>query len=90
MNGKKWRFTGLISRNKQGQIWVQDPFSGNYHEMDEVGRSICLLLKEPKDRDELIRALTEEYDVSPEQCAQDIAPFLEKMLSCGLIREADR
>jgi len=84
---KKMRFSGLLSRNKQGQIWVQDPFSGNYHEMDEVGGRICTLLKQPKTKAELVGALTEEYEVSVDQCERDIGPFLQALMDCGLVKE---
>ncbi|MBR2718399.1 MAG: PqqD family protein [Clostridia bacterium] len=87
MNEKKLRFTGLLSRNKQGQVWVQDPFTGNYHEMDEVGYSICTLLKSGKTRSELVAALTEEYEVEAARCEKDITPFLEKLIDCGLVKE---
>ena len=87
MSEKKLRFTGLLSKNRQDQIWVQDPFSGNYHELDEVGGSICTLLKVPKTQEELIAALTEEYEVDAAQCRRDIAPFLQKLLDSGLVKE---
>lgn len=87
MNDIMLRFTGLMSTNRQGQTWVQDPVSGHYHELDQVGCRICQLLKTPMTEAALIAALTEEYEVSPAQCRADVAPFLAKLKGCGLLKE---
>lgn len=87
MNQSKLRFTGLLSENRQGQIWVQDPVSGNYHELDDVGGVICRMLKRPMRMDELIDALTEEYEVERTQCEADVKPFLERLRNSGLLKE---
>ena len=87
MKDVKLRFTGMLSQNKKGQIWVQDPVSGNYHEMDEVGGSICRLLKKPMIFSELVDALIAEYEVERAQCEKDVLPFLEKLRENGLLKE---
>ena len=87
MNDVKLRFTGMLSQNKKGQTWVQDPVSGNYHEMDEVGGSICRLLKKPLRFDELMEALMNEYEVERQQCEADVKPFLDKLRANGLLKE---
>lgn len=87
MNGNKLHFCGMLSQNKQGQIWVQDPVSGNYHEMDDIGGWICRYLKNPCTFEELVYALTEEYDVDEVQCARDVQPFVEALLKNGLVKE---
>lgn len=87
MNDVKLRFTGMMSQNKKGQNWVQDPVSGNYHEMDEVGGTICRLLKKPLRFDELMEALMDEYEVERQQCEADVKPFLDKLRANGLLKE---
>ena len=87
MSNVRLRFTGMLSENKKGQIWVQDPFSGNYHELDEVGGTICRLLKKPLQFEELVDALVNEYEVERQQCEADVMPFLVKLQANGLLRE---
>lgn len=87
MNGGKLRFTGMISQNKKGEYWVQNPVSGHYHQMDEIGGSICRLLKNPLSFDALVQALMAEYDVDQPRCEGDVRTFLEKLMENGLVKE---
>lgn len=87
MNDMKLRFTGLLSQNKQGQIWVQDPVSGNYHELDEIGGDICRLLKKPMRFEDIIEVLMSEYEVERAQCEADVRPFLDQLRVNGLLKE---
>ena len=83
----KMRFTGMLSQNKKGQIWVQDPVSGNYHELNEVGGAICRLLKKGMDMETLMQALTDEYEVERAQCEAEVLLFLEQLRANGLLKE---
>lgn len=75
-------YTALMN----GETVMMDADSGKYYNLGEVGGRIWELLDTPKTLEELVEDLTGEYDVSPEQCAKDIVPFIEKMLGAGLLK----
>jgi hypothetical protein len=39
--------------------------------------------------DEIIAAMTEEFEVSAEQLAEDLAPFIEQLAAEGIIEEVE-
>ena len=62
--------------------------SVDFNGMITLNESSALLwakLEQGCDRAELIRALTEEYEVSEEKAAQDIDQFLAKLVSAGCL-----
>jgi hypothetical protein len=50
-----------------------------YLGLDEVGQRVWDLLAEPATLDALVGALTEEYDVSEQDCARDVSAFLDAL-----------
>lgn len=57
----------------------------DYLGLDPVGRRVWDLVKEPITFSELVGALVSEFDVTPEQCEADLAPFVESLASNQLI-----
>lgn len=53
--------------------------------MNETGAFLWKQLQEDVERDELVHRLTEEYDVTPEQAAQDVDAFLQKLQDNGFL-----
>lgn len=84
---KYQRRSDIIAADMNGEKVMMDITTGKYYNLGEVGGRIWELLENPLSNEELISKLLEEYDVSAEQCAADVAPFIEKMLSIGLISE---
>jgi len=62
--------------------------SGLYVSLNETGKSIWLILKEPKSVDEVIENLASEYNVTAEQCEKDTLPFIEKLLDKKILVKA--
>lgn len=56
-----------------------------YYGFDKIGKIIWEMLKEPISIQTLLDRLTERYDVSEQQCLDDITPFLEKLRDENLI-----
>lgn len=56
-----------------------------YYGFDKIGKIIWEMLKEPISIQTLLDRLTERYDVSEQQCMEDITPFLEKLRDENLI-----
>lgn len=56
-----------------------------YLGLDAVGRRIWDLLEPPRTLGELIARLTDEYDVSSEQCRNDLVHFVQSLTAHGLV-----
>lgn len=81
------RRAGLMTADMNGSAVMMDIMTGKYYNLGEVGGRIWELLEEPVTVGALVQKLTAEYDVSAEQCRADIEPFLNKLLSQGLLVE---
>lgn len=53
--------------------------------MNETGAFLWRQLQEDVERDTLIRRMTDEYDVTPAQAAQDVDTFLQKLRENGFL-----
>jgi hypothetical protein len=59
-----------------------------YYRFPATGRSIWLLLEEPRTFDQLIAGLTQEYDAAPEAIMGEVRPFLAQCAELGLLTMA--
>lgn len=55
--------------------------------LNETGAFLWKELEMGRDRDALVRALTDEYDVSAEKAAQDVDRFLAQLTQSGCLEE---
>lgn len=74
-----------VSCDLAGEAAILNTKSGVYYGLDPVGARIWNLMQQPRPVAEIQNAITDEYDVKPEQCARDLANLLEKLLAEGLI-----
>lgn len=81
------RRMGLMTADMNGSAVMMDIMTGKYYNLGEVGGRIWELLEDPTDLGTLIGKLTAEYDVSADRCRADTLPFLEKLISQGLLIE---
>jgi hypothetical protein len=59
--------------------------SGKYYNLGSTGGRIWELIAEEHTLDELIETLAAEYDIQPDQCREQVVPFLEHLSREGLI-----
>ncbi|GAB4012725.1 PqqD family protein [Nocardioides ultimimeridianus] len=50
-----------------------------YLGLDEVGQRIWALLEQPRSLEGLVGVLTDEYDVSEDDCTRDVRAFVEAL-----------
>lgn len=81
------RRSGLMTADMNGSAVMMDIMTGKYYNLGEVGGRIWEILEEPMTVAALVNKLTDEYDVSVEQCRTDIEPFLNTLLERGLLVE---
>ena len=60
---------------------------GVYYGLDVVGARIWTLLATPRRVSDIVRAVSQEFDVSTEQCERDVFALLESLSDRELIRE---
>lgn len=81
------RKMGIMTADMNGATVMLDIESGKYFNLGEIGGRIWEILEQPTSVKDLVSILVQEYDVTEEQCLEDIVPFLEKMLNRGLVVE---
>ena len=79
------RKSGLMTANMNGSAVMMDIATGKYYNLGETGGRIWNLLEQPTTLSDLIRTLTSEYEVSAEQCKEDVLAFLQQLVDRGLL-----
>lgn len=72
-----------------GEVVMMNIETGAYASMNDTGKAIWNLLEQPVSIDAVIEALVREYNISAEQCAKDITPFIEKMIAQKIVVKVD-
>ncbi|WP_339924727.1 PqqD family protein [uncultured Cyclobacterium sp.] len=79
------RSDSYVFNEIEGDIVMMDVSNGSYATLNETGKSIWLLLENPKTIGEITEALLAEYEVSKEQCEKTVNEFLKKMAEANAI-----
>jgi hypothetical protein len=74
-----------VSCDLEGEAVVLKFGTGVYHGLNEVGARAWGLVQRPATFREVLDAVVAEYDVEPEQCAQDLHALFAEMAAAGLI-----
>ncbi len=75
-----------VSCDLEGQKAILDAKRGMYYGLeDSVGCRVWDLIKTPRRIEALVQILSEEWDVAPSRCEQDLLLFLSELLKNGLI-----
>ena len=56
-----------------------------YYGLNDVGTRVWALIQEPRTMDEIVRIVTQEYDVEPEKFESDLTRLLQDLQSANLI-----
>jgi hypothetical protein len=67
---------------------ILDLKSGVYYGLNETGNQIWQWLQQPKTESEIIALVLKEYDVTPEQGANDVKALLQEMIESEIIEIA--
>lgn len=74
-----------ISTELDGETVILDIASGIYSGLDPVGTTIWNILETPVRFGDVVAEIVGAYDVSEEQCSDDLIEFLNSMLENGLV-----
>ena len=81
------RSATVLAAELRGALIAPDPDSEGLLEFGPVAAFLWRTLKRPKTFDQLRDCLLAEYDVSPEQCSEDLRRLLHDLRSNGLVDE---
>lgn len=77
----------ILASDLDGEKVMMSIQKGEYYGLGKTGTFIWDHITEPIAIKELIDLITEKYAVSPEQCFQDIKPFIVDLIEKQLIIE---
>jgi len=60
------------------------PMMGNSYKLNKTGKEIIEYLKEGQSKDEIIKTLSEKYEISPDELFIDVGDFFAKLRIYGL------
>lgn len=63
---------------------------GKYYGLTPVGKRIWDLIEQPKSYEDILDVLLSEYDVTKEQCEQEVRPFLDKSVHYNIIVKSEQ
>lgn len=79
------RKSDLLSSTIDGQVVIVALEQNNYIGLEGAANRIWALLAEPTSISKISEVLVREYDVSLEQCTEDVCTFLAKLQHHGLL-----
>ena len=79
------RNTTVIGTQIDDDLVMMDSDQGRYFGLNPVARKIWELLEQPLTQEALVEKLVAVYDITPEQCRKDIAPFIAQLTENKLI-----
>jgi PqqD family protein of HPr-rel-A system len=72
-----------LAINDEGFIF--DPETGSSYTVNKTGLFIIKLLKEGKNEEDIVKALTEEFEIDEDEAKRDLVDFLEQLRLYGLV-----
>lgn len=79
------RATGLITADVEGESVVLNCDTGVFFQLNASASRVWDALETPQTAAQLRDALVARFDVTPEQCAADLADLLETLQERGLV-----
>ncbi len=64
---------------------VFHPMMGNSYQLSPIAKEIITLLKQHKNKDEIIDELSESYEISKNELFIDVSDFMAKLKIYGLL-----
>ncbi len=71
----------IFTTDLQDSLMMMSVQSGKYFELNPVSKRIWELLDQPQTEEQIIVKLLEEFDVSEEECRNDVSEHLELLLN---------
>lgn len=86
MSEEKWQVSaGAISSAIGEEIAILDIQSSKYHTLNETAACVWRELQTKKSLSDLSQAVSENFDITPDECHDDVANLIGVFLDAGLI-----
>ncbi len=79
--------TDIIWREIDGEVFVIDPQKDSCFELNETAALIFKMLRKGKDISEIVKKISEVYDVDEKICYWDICDTIKKFKEKGMFYE---
>ena len=73
-----------VASSVGGETVILGMTRSRYYGIDPLGSRVWALLQSPTPVSTVVRAITEEYEVSPERCEADLLAFIQRLVDEGL------
>ena len=80
----------LTFADLDGEAVLLDEREGVYYGLNEVGNRILKLIRQPREVEEVLQVVLDEYEVEPNQLRSDVMSFIRTMQEKELISIVDR
>jgi hypothetical protein len=77
------------SAEVDGEIVILDLEEGIYYGINQVGARIWEIVQDPTPIEEIVETITDEYDVSHDECSRDVISLLHDLKQKNLVVIAD-
>ncbi|SHK78835.1 lasso peptide biosynthesis PqqD family chaperone [Rhodothermus profundi] len=78
-----------VSSKLGDEVVILNLRNGVYYGLDPIGTRIWELIQEPRSVRQVCEVLLEEYEVTFEQCAEDVLALMRDLQAQGLIETRD-
>lgn len=79
----------VVSSNLSEEIILLNLVTGQYFSTNRVGAAIWSVLSTPASIESIVAHVVYEFDVSPEQCRDDVLRLVLSMEAAGIARRLD-
>jgi DNA-directed RNA polymerase delta subunit len=80
---------GHIVSDMDGEKVMLSIQNGKYYNLGQLGGEIWELMTHPVSIQEIVTALQSQYDVTQDECEEQVAAFLSQLLEEGLIQTTE-
>ena len=85
LNSTVTRNENLMSGIIDNEAVIMSTETGNYHVINETGRRIWELLEQPMTIAEVCSTISEDYDVDPNTCQNEVLKFIIDLFSRQIV-----
>ena len=83
------RRPGILAADLGNELALLDLPSGNYLGFNATGAHTWRLIERPQTLDAICEAMTAEFCVGHDQCRQEVAALLKRLVAVGLVTATD-
>lgn len=90
MTNNRWiQSDQFIQADHDDELVMMSLEQGAYFGLNSVAKDIWRALETPQSIDDIVNAMTREYNVSQSECLASVESFIEKLKSLNMIKSCD-